>query len=169
MVQSTVDGRSRARRTKQSEEQAPLVESYLSSNSSTIYNGEEEERSLILDSQVSLAYSLNFLACTAFRSVPASIRSSRNDETLFCGFSRELQIQEVVWGWGLMRSAYLHREHSSQLIGSPEARYWAAGHKLSQFMRTEEKIDRQAAPGKYSDERGQYCLYPPSPPLMSRS
>lgn len=48
MVQSTVDGRSRARRTKQSEEQAPLVESYLSSNSSTIYNGEEEERSLIL-------------------------------------------------------------------------------------------------------------------------
>lgn len=48
MVQSTVDGRSRTRRTKQSEEQAPLVESYLSSNSSTIYNGEEEERSLIL-------------------------------------------------------------------------------------------------------------------------
>lgn len=46
MVQSTVDGRSRARRTKQSEEQAPLVESYLSSNSSTIYNGEEEERPL---------------------------------------------------------------------------------------------------------------------------
>lgn len=44
MVQSTVDGRSRARRTKQSEEQAPLVESYLSSNSSTSYNGEEEER-----------------------------------------------------------------------------------------------------------------------------
>lgn len=43
MVQSTVDGRSRARRTKQSEEQAPLVESYLSSNSSTIYNGEEEQ------------------------------------------------------------------------------------------------------------------------------
>uniref|UniRef100_A0A3Q3WVU2 Tubby-like protein n=1 Tax=Mola mola TaxID=94237 RepID=A0A3Q3WVU2_MOLML len=39
MVQSTVDGRSRARRTKQSEEQAPLVESYLSSNSSTIYHG----------------------------------------------------------------------------------------------------------------------------------
>lgn len=46
MVQSTVDGRSRTRRTKQSEEQAPLVESYLSSNSSTIYNGEEEERQL---------------------------------------------------------------------------------------------------------------------------
>ncbi|XP_031425274.1 tubby protein homolog isoform X3 [Clupea harengus] len=39
MVQSNVDGRSRARRTKQSEEQAPLVESYLSSNSSTIYHG----------------------------------------------------------------------------------------------------------------------------------
>lgn len=39
MVQSSVDGRSRARRTKQSEEQAPLVESYLSSNSSTIYHG----------------------------------------------------------------------------------------------------------------------------------
>lgn len=43
MVQSTVDGRSRTRRTKQSEEQAPLVESYLSSNSSTSYNGEEED------------------------------------------------------------------------------------------------------------------------------
>ncbi|XP_028812692.1 tubby protein homolog isoform X4 [Denticeps clupeoides] len=39
MVQSNVDGRSRARRMKQSEEQAPLVESYLSSNSSTIYHG----------------------------------------------------------------------------------------------------------------------------------
>lgn len=39
MVQSNVDGRSRTRRTKQSEEQAPLVESYLSSNSSTIYHG----------------------------------------------------------------------------------------------------------------------------------
>ncbi|XP_048118432.1 tubby protein homolog isoform X4 [Alosa alosa] len=39
MVQSNVDGRSRARRTKQSEEQAPLVECYLSSNSSTIYHG----------------------------------------------------------------------------------------------------------------------------------
>ncbi|XP_035275763.1 tubby protein homolog isoform X3 [Anguilla anguilla] len=39
MVQSNVDSRSRARRTKQSEEQAPLVESYLSSNSSTIYHG----------------------------------------------------------------------------------------------------------------------------------
>lgn len=42
MVQSNVDGRSRARRTKQSEEQAPLVESYLSSNSSTIYHGEQQ-------------------------------------------------------------------------------------------------------------------------------
>uniref|UniRef100_A0A3B3U555 Tubby-like protein n=1 Tax=Poecilia latipinna TaxID=48699 RepID=A0A3B3U555_9TELE len=41
MVQSNLDGRSRARRTKQSEEQAPLVESYLSSNSSTIYHGEK--------------------------------------------------------------------------------------------------------------------------------
>ncbi|XP_071257390.1 tubby protein homolog isoform X3 [Salvelinus alpinus] len=39
MVQSNVDGRSRARRTKQCEEQAPLVESYLSSNRSTIYHG----------------------------------------------------------------------------------------------------------------------------------
>uniref|UniRef100_A0A673CYN4 Tubby-like protein n=1 Tax=Sphaeramia orbicularis TaxID=375764 RepID=A0A673CYN4_9TELE len=41
MVQSNVDGRSRTRRTKQSEEQAPLVESYLSSNSSTIYHGKQ--------------------------------------------------------------------------------------------------------------------------------
>ncbi|XP_041131187.1 tubby protein-like isoform X4 [Polyodon spathula] len=39
MVQSNVDSRSRTRRMKQSEEQAPLVESYLSSNSSTIYHG----------------------------------------------------------------------------------------------------------------------------------
>lgn len=45
MVQSNVDGRSRTRRTKQSEEQAPLVESYLSSNSSTIYHGEQDQRS----------------------------------------------------------------------------------------------------------------------------
>uniref|UniRef100_A0A087XPT7 Tubby-like protein n=1 Tax=Poecilia formosa TaxID=48698 RepID=A0A087XPT7_POEFO len=44
MVQSNVDGRSRARRTKQSEEQAPLVESYLSSNSSTIYHVQDPER-----------------------------------------------------------------------------------------------------------------------------
>nr|XP_046201701.1 tubby protein homolog isoform X4 [Oncorhynchus gorbuscha] len=39
MVQSNVDGRSRARKTKQCEEQAPLVESYVSSNRSTIYHG----------------------------------------------------------------------------------------------------------------------------------
>lgn len=38
MVQATADGRSRTRRTKQCEEQAPLVESYLS-NTSTTYNG----------------------------------------------------------------------------------------------------------------------------------
>uniref|UniRef100_A0A3Q3DQF9 Tubby-like protein n=1 Tax=Hippocampus comes TaxID=109280 RepID=A0A3Q3DQF9_HIPCM len=43
MVQSNVDGRSRTRRTKQSEEQAPLVESYLSSNSSTIYQEPKQE------------------------------------------------------------------------------------------------------------------------------
>ncbi|XP_026863247.1 tubby protein homolog isoform X4 [Electrophorus electricus] len=39
MVQSNLDARSRPRRTRQTEEQAPLVESYLSSNSSTIYHG----------------------------------------------------------------------------------------------------------------------------------
>ncbi|XP_043938739.1 tubby protein homolog isoform X5 [Protopterus annectens] len=39
MVQSNIDSRSRTRRMKQSEEQAPLVESYLNSNSSTIYHG----------------------------------------------------------------------------------------------------------------------------------
>lgn len=49
MVQSNVDGRSRVRRTKQSEEQAPLVESYLNSNSSTIYHG-ECRRALLWDS-----------------------------------------------------------------------------------------------------------------------
>ncbi|XP_053248114.1 tubby protein homolog isoform X1 [Podarcis raffonei] len=44
MVQSNVDSRTRARRMKQSEEQAPLVESYLNSNSSTIYNVQEPEQ-----------------------------------------------------------------------------------------------------------------------------
>ncbi|XP_068050245.1 tubby protein homolog isoform X15 [Anomalospiza imberbis] len=39
MVQSNVESRARTRRTKHSEEQAPLVESYLNSNSSTIYHG----------------------------------------------------------------------------------------------------------------------------------
>ncbi|XP_051573074.1 tubby protein homolog isoform X1 [Myxocyprinus asiaticus] len=43
MVQSNLDGRSRVRRTRQSEEQAPLVESYLSGNSSTIYHVQEAE------------------------------------------------------------------------------------------------------------------------------
>ncbi|XP_075966284.1 tubby protein homolog isoform X2 [Anarhichas minor] len=54
MVQSNVDGRSRTRRTKQSEEQAPLVESFLSSNSSTIYHvqeAEQEEVKVIADTQ----------------------------------------------------------------------------------------------------------------------
>ncbi|XP_027640788.2 tubby protein homolog isoform X8 [Falco peregrinus] len=39
MVQSNVDSRPRTRRMKHSEEQAPLVESYLNSNSSIIYHG----------------------------------------------------------------------------------------------------------------------------------
>ncbi|XP_063294667.1 tubby protein homolog isoform X6 [Pelobates fuscus] len=39
MVQSNVDSRTRVRKMKQSEEQAPLVESYNSSNNSTIYHG----------------------------------------------------------------------------------------------------------------------------------
>ncbi|XP_036390394.1 tubby protein-like isoform X1 [Megalops cyprinoides] len=54
MVQSNVDGRSRTRRTKQCEEQAPLVESYLSSNSSTIYHvqeAEQEEVKVVADPQ----------------------------------------------------------------------------------------------------------------------
>ncbi|KAK0140243.1 Tubby [Merluccius polli] len=44
MVQSNVDARSRARRTKQSEEQAPLVESYLTSNNSTVYHVQEADQ-----------------------------------------------------------------------------------------------------------------------------
>ncbi|XP_052418145.1 tubby protein homolog isoform X3 [Carassius gibelio] len=44
MVQSNLDGRSRVRRTRQSEEQAPLVESYLSGNSSIIYHVQEAEQ-----------------------------------------------------------------------------------------------------------------------------
>ncbi|XP_032344978.1 tubby protein homolog isoform X10 [Camelus ferus] len=50
MVQANADGRPRSRRARQSEEQAPLVESYLSSSGSTSYQGvsgsmsfEEEE------------------------------------------------------------------------------------------------------------------------------
>lgn len=39
MVQANADGRPRSRRAQQSEEQAPLVESYLSSGGSTSYQG----------------------------------------------------------------------------------------------------------------------------------
>lgn len=39
MVQANADGRPRSRRARQSEEQAPLVESYLSSSGSTSYQG----------------------------------------------------------------------------------------------------------------------------------
>ncbi|MGH0150336.1 UNVERIFIED_CONTAM: hypothetical protein FKN15_025725, partial [Acipenser sinensis] len=56
MVQSNVDSRSRTRRMKQSEEQAPLVESYLSSNSSTIYHvqeAEQEDVKVVTDVQAS--------------------------------------------------------------------------------------------------------------------
>ncbi|XP_074086330.1 tubby protein homolog isoform X3 [Macrotis lagotis] len=42
MVQSNPDSRTRTRRARQSEEQAPLVESYLNSNSSTSYNAVQE-------------------------------------------------------------------------------------------------------------------------------
>lgn len=59
MVQSNVDGRSRARRTKQSEEQAPLVESYLSSNSSTLYHGKHD-----WDSEISYTARLISLLCS---------------------------------------------------------------------------------------------------------
>ncbi|XP_026706409.1 tubby protein homolog isoform X1 [Athene cunicularia] len=55
MVQSNVDSRTRTRRMKQSEEQAPLVESYLNSNSSTIYHAvqeaEQEDVKVIVDAQ----------------------------------------------------------------------------------------------------------------------
>ncbi|XP_039719428.1 tubby protein homolog isoform X3 [Pteropus medius] len=42
MVQANADGRPRSRRARQSEEQAPLVESYLSSSGSTSYQVSEE-------------------------------------------------------------------------------------------------------------------------------
>ncbi|XP_048341241.1 tubby protein homolog isoform X2 [Sphaerodactylus townsendi] len=54
MVQSNVDSRTRTRRMKQSEEQAPLVESYLNSNSNTIYHvqdAEQEDVKVVADSQ----------------------------------------------------------------------------------------------------------------------
>ncbi|XP_036044701.1 tubby protein homolog isoform X1 [Onychomys torridus] len=43
MVQANADGRPRSRRARQSEEQAPLVESYLSSSGSTSYQGQEAD------------------------------------------------------------------------------------------------------------------------------
>ncbi|KAM9461269.1 tubby protein isoform 3-T3 [Clarias gariepinus] len=55
MVQSNLDGRSRTRRTRQCEEQAPLVESYLSSNSSTVFHvqeAEQEEDKAVVEVQV---------------------------------------------------------------------------------------------------------------------
>ncbi|XP_071415015.1 tubby protein homolog isoform X7 [Pithys albifrons albifrons] len=55
MVQSNVDSRTRTRRMKHSEEQAPLVESYLNSNSSTIYHAvqeaEQEDVKVVVDAQ----------------------------------------------------------------------------------------------------------------------
>ncbi|XP_077177820.1 tubby protein homolog isoform X2 [Paroedura picta] len=54
MVQSNVDSRTRTRRMKQSEEQAPLVESYLNINSNTIYHvqdAEQEDVKVVADSQ----------------------------------------------------------------------------------------------------------------------
>ncbi|XP_060118925.1 tubby protein homolog isoform X1 [Heteronotia binoei] len=54
MVQSNVDSRTRTRRMKQSEEQAPLVESYLNSNSNTIYHvqdADQEDVKVVADSQ----------------------------------------------------------------------------------------------------------------------
>ncbi|XP_014810315.1 PREDICTED: tubby protein homolog [Calidris pugnax] len=54
MVQSNVDSRTRTRRMKHSEEQAPLVESYLNSNSSTIYHvqeAEQEDVKMVVDAQ----------------------------------------------------------------------------------------------------------------------
>ncbi|XP_066222391.1 tubby protein homolog isoform X7 [Saccopteryx leptura] len=46
MVQANADGRPRSRRARQSEEQAPLVESYLSSSGSTSYQAVQETDSL---------------------------------------------------------------------------------------------------------------------------
>ncbi|XP_060032973.1 tubby protein homolog isoform X7 [Erinaceus europaeus] len=46
MVQANADGRPRSRRARQSEEQAPLVESYLSSSGSTSYPAVQEADSL---------------------------------------------------------------------------------------------------------------------------
>ncbi|XP_074853803.1 tubby protein homolog isoform X3 [Carettochelys insculpta] len=55
MVQSNVDSRPRTRRMKHSEEQAPLVESYLNSNSSTIFHAvqeaEQEDVKVVADTQ----------------------------------------------------------------------------------------------------------------------
>lgn len=74
MVQSNLDGRSRVRRTRQSEEQAPLVESYLSGNSSTIYHG--KKYSLMSHSMLSLQKcdwnanqmsELSITGCTGFK------------------------------------------------------------------------------------------------------
>ncbi|XP_043826258.1 tubby protein homolog isoform X8 [Dromiciops gliroides] len=76
MVQSNPDSRTRTRRTRQSEEQAPLVESYLNSNSSTSYNGisssmnfdeeeEEDEEEDEEDSSSSSQLNTNARPCSA--------------------------------------------------------------------------------------------------------
>ncbi|XP_041073953.1 tubby protein homolog isoform X1 [Polyodon spathula] len=68
MVQSNVDSRSRTRRMKQSEEQAPLVESYLTSNSSTIYHvqeAEQEDVKVVTDAQATKSTKKAKAAATA--------------------------------------------------------------------------------------------------------
>ncbi|KAK2535727.1 Tub [Columba guinea] len=74
MVQSNVDSRTRTRRTKHSEEQAPLVESYLNSNSSTIYHG------FSTHSLLSLSLCFPLLSLCLFGGVPRTSRAVQEAE-----------------------------------------------------------------------------------------
>ncbi|KAF2977106.1 hypothetical protein EK904_007891 [Melospiza melodia maxima] len=83
MVQSNVDSRARTRRTKHSEEQAPLVESYLNSNSSTIYHGTE--------CHLLQLYLLRVLVWCSFY-------AQENKSSCFACFSKSLISFTCVWG-----------------------------------------------------------------------
>lgn len=56
------------------------------------------------------------------RMLPPQSEAAEIMRLYFVGFPESCKSEEVVWDWGLMKSAYLHRERSSQLISSSEAR-----------------------------------------------
>lgn len=90
MVQANADGRPRSRRARQSEEQAPLVESYLSSSGSTSYQGTPCPRASLGQPAREAPHPLG---------TPANL--SRHGPSVSCvqaarGSQRE---QTAEWGW----------------------------------------------------------------------